>query len=185
MLITADGGYRRGEVFPLKPPADEALASTPDDRARRGRAPRRQRRRRWQTGRDHWYHELMAAADPATARPSRWTAEELLFLLYTSGTTGKPKGIMHTTRRLPHPGGVHPQVRVRPPPRDRRLLVHRRRRLDHRPQLHRLRPARQRRHAGDVRGRAQLSRATTASGRSSRSTASRSSTPRPPPSARS
>ena len=61
-------------------------------------------------------------------------------------------------RRLPHPGRLHPQVRVRPPSRQRRLLVHRRRRLGDRPQLHRLRSARQRRHAGDVRRRAQLPR---------------------------
>ena len=47
VLVTADGGYRRGEVFPLKPAADEALEPTPDDRARRGRAARRQRGRRW------------------------------------------------------------------------------------------------------------------------------------------
>ena len=61
-------------------------------------------------------------------------------------------------RRLPHPGRLHPQVRVRPPRRHRRLLVHGRHRLGHRPQLHRLRTTRQRCHAGDVRGRAELPR---------------------------
>jgi acetyl-CoA synthetase len=95
VLITADGGYRRGEVFALKPVADEALAETPSITdvvvVRRGgnEVP-------MQEGRDHWYDELMAAADPeCPAEPM--DAEQLLFLLYTSGTTGKPKGIMHTS----------------------------------------------------------------------------------------
>ena len=95
VLITADGGYRRGEVFALKPAADEALASTPTIEhvivVRRG-----ENSISMQAGRDHWYHDLMATADP-TCPAEPMDSEQLLFLLYTSGTTGKPKGIMHTT----------------------------------------------------------------------------------------
>ena len=95
VLVTADGGWRRGEVFPLKTQADEALRSTPSIEkvvvVRRGNNPVEM-----QAGRDHWYHDEMAKADPVCpAEPM--DAEQLLFLLYTSGTTGKPKGIMHTT----------------------------------------------------------------------------------------
>ncbi len=95
VLVTADGGWRRGSVFPLKPAADEALASTPTIEhvvvVRRGN-----NEVSMTEGRDQWYHELLAGA--STECPAEpMDAEQLLFLLYTSGTTGKPKGIMHTS----------------------------------------------------------------------------------------
>jgi acetyl-CoA synthetase len=95
VLVTADGGYRRGSVFPLKAAADEACASAPSIEhvvvVRRGGNDVEM-----VEGRDQWYHDLMAdASADCPAEPME--AEHLLYLLYTSGTTGKPKGIMHTS----------------------------------------------------------------------------------------
>ena len=101
------------------------------------------------------------------------------------GHDGQAQGHHAHDGRLPHAGRVHAQVRVRPPPRHRRVLVRGRHRLGDRAQLHRVRPADQRRHVGDLRRHARHARRATGSGRSPRSTASRSSTPRPPRSARS
>src|SRR5438105_3868936 len=95
VLVTADGGWRRGAAVPLKANADDALEDTPS-------IEHVVVVRRTETdvaivaGRDHWYHDLMATADD-DCPPEPMDAEDLLYLLYTSGTTAKPKGIMHTT----------------------------------------------------------------------------------------
>jgi len=95
LLITADGGYRRGDPFPLKDTADASVEATSTienvvvvERTGQDVA--------WNETVDHWYHELMETAS-SDCPPEHLDSEDLLYLLYTSGTTAKPKGIMHTT----------------------------------------------------------------------------------------
>jgi acetyl-CoA synthetase len=98
LLITADGGWRRGQIVPLKQTSDEALRDTPSIKnvivvQRQPGAPFPVH---IQEGRDHWYHRLAQDA-PSACAPEAMDAEDMLYILYTSGTTGKPKGIVHTT----------------------------------------------------------------------------------------
>ena len=96
LLITADGGYRRGGIVPLKQNADDSLVGAPTVEnvvvlRRTGSADDKM-----VDGRDIWWHDLMEG-QPMTCEPEPMDSEDMLFLLYTSGTTGKPKGIVHTS----------------------------------------------------------------------------------------
>ncbi|HTZ04511.1 MAG TPA: acetate--CoA ligase [Gaiellaceae bacterium] len=98
VLITQDEAWRRGSPVPLKRTADDAMADAPVVRA--SVVLRRTGNEVPMTdGRDHWWHELEdgASDDPASCPCEPMDSEDLLFLMYTSGTTAKPKGIVHTT----------------------------------------------------------------------------------------
>ena len=154
VLITVDGAARKGKTAAVKDRVDEVMHDLPS--------------LQWivvvrskgvdctmKEGRDVYYDEILAAADPECPAV-QLDAEHPLYILYTSGSTAKPKGILHTTGGyLTGVSATHRYVfDLRP--EERRLLVRGRRRLGHGPLLHRLRAARQRRDLGDVGGRARL-----------------------------
>ena len=154
LLVTANATLRRGKPIPMKEQVDRVLGELPKIEhvvvVKRTDADTPMKE-----GRDLWWHEAIEKAD-ADCPAEPLDAEHPLYILYTSGSTAKPKGILHTTGGYLTGVAATHQRGLRPEARHRRLLVRGRHRLGHRPLLHRLRAALQRRDVGDVRGRARL-----------------------------
>ncbi len=129
MVITADGGYRRGAIVPLKKNVDDALKD--NEQIERVIVFRRANNEiHIKEGRDAWWHREMEYVD-ANCPPEPMDSEDPLFILYTSGSTGKPKGILHTSARIFVRSRSDHQIRFRFEAGGC-LLVHRRYWLGHR-----------------------------------------------------
>ena len=153
VVITADGGYRRGAASPLKPAVDDAVKSTPDVRQRCWWCVAPARTSSGTTSRDVWWHDIVDKQSTEHT-PEAFDSEHPLYVMYTSGTHRQAQGHPAHDRRLPGRHVVHALGGLRPQAGHRRLLVLGRHRLGDRPLLHRLRAARERHHVAHVRGHA-------------------------------
>ena len=157
VLITQDEAWRRGSTVPLKRPPTRRWTTRRAIRASVVlRAPATTCRCRTAATTGGTSSRTACRDDAASCPCEPMDSEDLLFLMYTSGTTAKPKGIVHTTGGYLVRRRDDAPLHLRPEARHRRLLVRRRHRLDHRAQLHRLRAALQRRDVGALRGHAGL-----------------------------